>query len=290
MPTFNDPCYEVVKELQRQASLVADLSFEIVVADDGSTNEEVVLQNEPINELEHCHYIRRATNVGRAAIRNFLAEQAAFDHLLFIDSGMGIADDEFVARYIACTETTPVYGGYLVVGDRNALKGNLRFKYEITSATSAASAEKRREDPNVDFHTSNFLVSKHLFLKYPLDTRFRKYGYEDVLWGKQLANEGIAIAHIDNPVLFDHFESNEQYVEKTEEGLLTLLQFSDDLRGYSRILSTAETLRRFHLAGFNRLIFNAFKTQWRRNLTGPSPSLFIFKLYKLGFYISSSKN
>jgi len=287
MPTFNDYCLEVAKELQRQASLVGDLSFEIIVADDGSTNLDVVQQNEAINHLDYCRFIRLETNVGRAAIRNFLAEQARFEYLLFVDSGMGIASEDFISRYVSYSGQTPVYGGYQVGGNKAELKNNLRFKYETKAAELNSSVEKRNENPNADFHTSNFLVEKQFFLNHPLDTRFRKYGYEDVLWGKRLKEEGVAISHIDNPVLFDHFETNEQFMKKTEEGLLTLREFSNELKGYSRILSTADMLKKLHLKGIFRKLFQAFKTQWRRNLTGSSPSLFIFKIYKLGFYLSN---
>ena len=48
IPTFNDVCNDVVKELQRQASQIEGLSYEIVVADDGSTDTEAMAANEAI--------------------------------------------------------------------------------------------------------------------------------------------------------------------------------------------------------------------------------------------------
>ena len=89
-----------MNELQRQASQIEGLSYEIVVADDGSTDTEAMAANEAINLLPHCRYIVRKENVGRAAIRNFLASIAAYDWLLFIDSGMSIGNDEFLKRYL----------------------------------------------------------------------------------------------------------------------------------------------------------------------------------------------
>ena len=284
IPTFNNPCLELVEELQRQASLVEGFRYEIIVADDGSTDAEVISRNQAINQLAGCRFVEKKCNVGRAAIRNFLAKQAQYSWLLFIDSGMGIADADFLRRYLAC-QRGPVYGGYRLAGDPVALSGNLRFRYEQSATRHASTASQRAKQPNADFHTSNFLVERSLFLSNPLDERFRKYGYEDVFWGKQLAERGTTILHIDNPVLFNTFESNEQYLRKTEEGLTTLHQFRDELKGYSRLLKAADKLRRCHLAPVFTCLFNTFKKRWKRNLIGSAPSLTVFKLYKLGFYL-----
>ena len=50
--------------------------------------------------------------------------------------------------------------------------------------------------------------------QYPFDERIRKYGYEDVIFGKTLCREHIAIDHIHNPVTIDEYESNVQFVDQ----------------------------------------------------------------------------
>ncbi len=283
IPTFNDVCKHVVNELQRQASQIEGLSYEIVVADDGSTEAEAISANEAINLLSHCRYIVRKENVGRAAIRNFLASIAAYDWLLFIDSGMSIGNDEYLKRYLE-TEADVVCGGYRLTDDER-MNNNLRYRYE--KAAQASLSQKNREAaPYQNFHTSNFLMARSQYLAHPLDTRFRRYGYEDVLMGKQLQLAGIGIEHIDNPVLFDRFDSNERFVEKTEEALQTLHEFADDLSGYSRMLDVAATLRKWHLASPYLFIYNSMKKSWRNNLCGRTPSILQLKLYKLGYYLS----
>ena len=89
IPTCNDSCIGLVQALQAQAETLGG-SYEIVVADDGSTDEMVLAGNAPIASLPHCRYIRREQNTGRAAIRNFLAKEAQYEHLLFIDSDMTV--------------------------------------------------------------------------------------------------------------------------------------------------------------------------------------------------------
>ena len=287
IPTYNDVCDSMVQELARQAATIDGLTWEILVGDDGSTDEQVIAANQRIATLEHCFYLRKNQNIGRAAIRNYLAQSAHYERLLFIDSDMSICREDFVSTYLH-ENTLPVYGGYEVRGERREkrgerkeMRGNLRYLYEKASERQHTTKQRLR-NPNRDFHTSNFMVLREQFLSHPLDERLRHYGYEDVLWGKQLAEAGIAIHHIDNPVVFDRFETNEEFVEKTETALQTLNQFREELSGYSRLLSLADTLRRYHLTALFRWLFRLNEKRWRRNLCGPSPSLHLFNIYKLG--------
>lgn len=283
IPTFNDECLQLASQLQAQASAINGLDYEILVADDGSTDAAVVATNNGINALPHCRFIRREENVGRAAIRNFLAQEARHEWLLFIDSDMRMGRENFVRQYVE-TEGDVLYGGYMVEGDEEKLKGNLRFIYEKKSQ-GAHTCEKRRENPYADFHTSNFLMARDIYEKHPLDGRFRHYGYEDVLLGKELQRAGIHIEHIDNPMLFATFEDNPHFVEKTEEGLRTLATFRDELKGYSRLLAHATTMKRWGLDVGLRLVYNKMNDRWRRNLCGDQPSFNLFRWYKLGYLV-----
>ena len=269
--------------LQRQAEKIEGLSYEIIVADDGSTDDDAKLENKSINFLPHCRYIVREQNVGRAAIRNFLASEATYNWLLFLDSGMSIRNEEFLLHYLQ-SDADVVCGGYQVIAPLEP-HSNLRYRYE-KAAEEQLSKESRSAAPYQNFHTSNFLMARSIYLAHPLDTRFRRYGYEDVLMGKQLQEAGVTIEHIDNPVLFDHFDSNERFVEKTEEALQTLHDFREELAGYSRMLDVAGKLKKWGLVRPYRFIYNRMKEKWRSNLCGHAPSLLQFKLYKVGYYLS----
>lgn len=288
IPTYNDVCTDSVNTLMKQAESIGELCFEIIVADDASTDENVVEANGAIDRMTNCRYIRREKNVGRAAIRNFLAKEARYEWLLFVDSGMGIVRSDFISNYLQA-EGNPVYGGYVVEGDPENLRGNLRFRYEKANEPNHT-LEQRLKQPELDFHTSNFLVSRSLFLQHPLDERFRHYGYEDVLWGKQLKEGGIAISHIDNPVAFDRFETNEAFLNKTEESLSTLHLFREELTGYSRLLTMERRLKAFHLSGAVSYIYKMYKQKWLQNLLGNNPSLSVFKFYKLGRFLEIGRS
>ena len=123
-------------------------------------------------------------------------------------------------------------------------------------------------------------------LQHPFDERFTGYGYEDVLFGKRLADSNIPICHINNPVHIDQFDNNPEYLAKIEESLKTLKRFKTELSGYSKILESVKTLKKAHLDWTIKIWHMLFKAIEKHNLTGKSPNLTLFKLYKLGYYVS----
>ena len=275
IPTFNDVCTALVTTLHEQAETLG-IGYEILVADDGSTDKAVVEKNRQINSLSHCRLIEQPANQGRAAIRNFLARQATYPWLVFIDSDMVVCREDFLRRYAETEETSIVDGG-VVIGQVQS--GNLRSLYE-KAAEQEHTFEKRQQSPYQDFHTANFMIERKLMLQHPFDERFRYYGYEDVLFGKAMQQAGIPITHIDNPLSFEVFEDNAAFIAKTEEGLRTLYTFREELKGYSRLLDTMSHLPRTPL----RLWHKLFGKLEKQNLIGPHPSLLVFKLYKIGFF------
>ena len=284
IPTYNDLCINLVDALRQQAEQ-AGIVYEILVGDDGSTDTEVVGKNQQIDAWPHCHYLRRAENIGRAAIRNFLAQTAQFDYLLFIDSDMTLVRPDYLSKYVSMEGADVVDGGVAIGGDANALKDNLRYRYE-KAAEQEHTVERRQQNPYHDFHTANFLIRRDLMLTHPFDERFRYYGYEDVLFGKQLRADHITITHIDNPMGFCTFESNPDFIAKTEEGLRTLSQFRHELRGYSRILTFVEGIHIPLILWIYRLFHRLFGGLIRRNLCSAHPNLRLFSLYKLGYFLN----
>ena len=278
IPTYNGICQTLVQALHQQAEALP-ISYEIIVADDGSTQLSTILTNRAINQISHCRYVERPENTGRAAIRNFLASQAQYPWLLFIDSDMEVCRADYLRQYATSEGEAIVYGG-VVIGPLQS--GNLRSMYEKASE-QGHTPECRRQSPYHDFHTANFLVRRDLMQQHPFDLRFRRYGYEDVLFGKQMQLHHIPILHIDNPLSFEHFESNADFISKTEEGLRTLCQFRQELQDYSRLLHFFGTPASFWLTTPCSLLYRLLGSLMRRNLTSTHPSLQLFKLYKLSY-------
>lgn len=287
IPIYNGICYELVQALCRQATAIEGLRYEILVADDGSSHEDYLVANRPISELPCCRFIERGFNSGRAVIRNFLAREASYEWLLFLDGDMTITQSQLLLHYLDTDANADVaYGGYTVGAGSHR---NLRYCYE-KAAETRHTAQQRQKQPYRDFHTSNFLIRRSVMLQHPFDERFRHYGYEDVLLGKQLRQAGIHVLHIDNPVGFNTFETNAQFVEKTEEGLRTLHEFRHDLRGYNGLLTLVGGIHLSVTRALIRFCHRLLGPLTRCLLCGSHPNLTLFKLYKLGYYLTLTKN
>ena len=300
LPSYNNVCVSLVQVLQRQADalrgkLDKPFRYEIIVADDGSTDAACIDANRVIGDMLHCRYLRMEQNVGRAQIRNVLISESRGDYVLLIDSDLFLCDDNYLYKYATSTADV-VYGGTRIGGEGLAmvgneantenLKGNLRYIYEKKAEPSHRAAFRQLR-PNQEISVCNLYARRDIMEAHPFDSRFKAYGYEDVLFGKRLAESGIEVTHIDNPVLINEFESNSVFVKKTEEAILTLCRFEQDLEGYSNLKTKVTTLGRYIPLSLFRLWHRIMKNKEKRNLTGSKPSLLLFKLYKLGFFLEN---
>lgn len=286
IPTYNHTCFSLVEDLQSQSRKIAGLRYEIIVIEDGSTNQDSLQINYRINNMENCRYIQHKENVGRARIRNILAKEARFNWLLFIDSDMKIISNDFLLQYLKQeTHYQVIYGGNSVYTDKYNHKNILRFKYE-QKAEQKYSYINRTKNTNRNIHTSNFLIERTLMLSVPFNEHFKRYGYEDVLFGKDLLQRRIEIYHINNPVGFSNYEDNKSFLHKTEEGLQTLYDFRKELDGFSIILAVSKKINKWHLDSIVRLIYKSTRLLMITNLLSHSPSLHVFSFYRLGYYLS----
>ena len=252
------------------------LKFEIIVADDGSTDKSMVESNLPIQELTNVRYIIREENVGRACIRNFLAQQAQYRWLLFLDGDIMVERTRFIEKYLN-TDFRVTVGGLQVYDRNRAYTNNLRYKYEKKYQSRYGAAE-REKNAYKNFRTTNFLIKRDVIIQHPFDENIKNYGYEDVLFGKRLQESGIPIHHINNPAILTEFEDNNVFIDKIEESLHTLHEFRRELKGYSTLLKY-EWLKPLALP-----LYYIIGKPIRYNLSGNNPRLFLFNLYKLLYY------
>ena len=286
IPNYNNVCVELVTVLQQQAEALG-IDYEILVADDASPQKDTIPLNQPINELPHCRYIIKETNTGSAATRNYLGEQSQYHWLLFLDCDINIPDDHFLERYMSAPHEGVVNGGICIIDD-DTLSHNLRYLYE-KDAEPAHTAERRQANKYHEFRSTNFMIEREVFEACPFDERFKRSGYEDVLFGKMLKQQQIPVTHIDNPVMMTKFESNPDYVTKIERSMRTLHTFRNELRGYSRILTFDSGIHISAVRGLIRLWHRIFGNMERRNLCGSKPILKLFTLYRLGYYLTLPK-
>ena len=282
IPTYNDDCYDLVSSLQTQAEAIESLQYEILVSDDASSSTRIIMNNRRINDLPNCRFIENAVNRGRSANRNALMQEARYAWLLYVDARRSIVREDFIKTYLSTSDTErAIYGAYIVVGDADELKGNLRFRYE-RQLEPRHSVEQRRMVPEMDFNSSNFFIERKVMMEQPFDECFTMWGYEDVLFGKKLTESGISIVHIDNPVGFSRFEDNATFLKKTETAMHTLYDFREELLPFSRLLQFYTCHPK--LTAFVLWLYRHNRKSWKHNLQSDKPSLKKYQLYKLGYY------
>lgn len=290
IPVYNDNAVPLVETLHRQAQSIPNLTYEIVVFDDGSTNSTVVEKNKRIDTMQNCKYLIMKHHECRAAMRNDLCRHGQYEWHLMLDASLHIKNDDFLMRYLSCNVSAGevACGGIMVDGGNNTIKHyreNLRFKYE-TLQSQKRSSDQRKEYPYKSFRTSNFFYHKSVLLRIPYDERIKRYGYEDVMLGKHFEQNNIHIEHIDNPVYYTFFEDNKRYLAKIEEAMFTLSEFIEELEDYSPLLHMRKRLKRYHLIGLMKLFHHLFGPIELANLRSKRPCLCLFPLYKLGFLCS----
>ncbi len=287
IPVYNDCAVPLVRRLSSQACAVDGLRYEILVVDDGSTDAAMIVRNKAVDGIPRCRYVALPRHGCRAAMRNDMARQARYEWRLMVDARLKVVADDFILRYLGsgARPGDVVCGGVVVDGGEcsaRLYRENLRFRYEKREERNH-SVGARLKEPYKAFRTTNFFHHRSVLERVPYDERIKGYGYEDVMLGKALGEAGVRVLCIDNPVAYTSFEGNAAYLGKMEEALRTLAAFSDELVGYSPLLSALGLVGRLRLGWALRLWHAAAAKAERACLVGRRPSLLVFKLYKLGY-------
>lgn len=266
-----------------QLSLMEDdFNWEIRIYDDGSPAEESWPLLDDLLEHPRLVYKRLPENLGRAKIRNLLAQEAAYDNLLFLD-----ADGDIPAGFIAAYQ--PWMGRNVVVCggrcyDERAISPDRMLHWIYGDARESAKAKKRNQAPYEGFQTNNFLAPRSLLLQHPFEEDAQGYGHEDTLWGWQLEALGQEIVHIDNAVAHRGLESATVFLEKQEAavGNLRRLQtLQPDLA--TRLSKMAARMQPSRLVLLPVLAYLA--PHFKRELCSQPPgSLYYLDLLKLYWY------
>ncbi len=211
IPVYNYPVSSLVNELDKQCQS-AGIDYEIIVMEDGSTKH--LTENANLSSLPYVQYVANPKNIGRAAIRNMLAEKAKFEFLLFLDCDSQVDQSYFISRYLETKEIEVVYGGtkYLPQTDEDYL---LHYTYGVER--EAKDLHTRINDPHLHFKTNNFAVAKKIFQSVRFDESLTHYGFEDSLFAYELKNRRIPVLHIENPVVHAGLDHTEDFLQKAKQ-------------------------------------------------------------------------
>lgn len=288
IPTYNFDCTKLVEDLLQQLPG----NSEIIVGDDGSTDQGIKQRLSHISQMPTCRLYASSRNIGRSAIRNRLARQSQGEWLLYLDSDAEVIHEDFLQNYLQEIQHNPgikVLCGGIKHPDKLPCKEvSLRYNYE-KKAEPRFTAANRRKNEYSNFRTFNFMIRRDIMCEHPFDENIVKYGYEDVILGAWLQRDNIHIHHIDNEMMNGDIETNPRFVEKTEEAMQTLATIPDIIRSHSALVVHYNRLQHFHLTGLIRIFHRLFGRTIRRNLCSDSPRLALFNFYKLSYYACLKK-
>jgi len=291
IPTYNYNVYPLVLELKLQADCLG-IDYEILVQDDASFSE-LNIENKIINTNKNCFFFVNNSNLGRGKNINSLAEKAKHSWLLILDCDTFPVQKDFIKKYITIITNSDhrvIFGGIEYKKEKPEKEKLLRWVYG--NKRESLSLKTRNEKPNSRALTSNLLIQKELFIKNSFNDSITKYGYEDLCFLAALQTKGIQVSHIDNPAFHLNLETSALFLDKTKTALENLAFIVD-----SKIINTIDSkifiihqlLQKLMLVKSTSYIFQKLESNIKTNLLSENPSLFLFDLYKLGYYCNLKK-
>ena len=264
--------------------------FEIICIDDNSSEETLKLNFE-ISFHESVKYLTLKENIGRSKIRNLFLENANYANLLFIDCDCSIQSENFLEKYFDQLNKSVVYGGrkHHEIAPKKENK-QLRWLYGIKREDQ--NFNYRVENPYHSFRSNNFLIKKVVLNQIKFDENIKTYGHEDTLLSIELRKNNIKIYQIINPVFHEGIENSSVFLEKTKSAIKNLVLIDKVTLDISsiRLVKTYNQLEKFRLT---LLIFPLSKSILKlleKQLLSSSPSLRIFDLYKLLYFLREKQN
>ena len=188
IPTYNrlPILRQCLEALERQELAAPIERFEVVLVDDGSTDDTVAWLEANAASLPHLRLIRQ-DHGGPAEGRNRGVEQANGDVVVFIDSDLVVLPDFLVCHARALEQ-------------RWRQRGN-RLCFTYGAVVNTARFENPTSEPHklgdvsfAYFATGNVAIDKQVLEQAGLfDTAFRLYGWEDLELGERLRRMGVEL-------------------------------------------------------------------------------------------------
>ena len=284
IPTYNYLIVELVNRVHKQA-ITATIPFEIIIIDDCSTNKDIINANKIINGLEFCTYIQNDNNLGRTASRNILAIKAKYNLLLFLDADVLPKYNDFINRFELSINTNPkvIFGSVCYNKEKPKPDQLLRWKYGHHRETK--SVEDRLQNPYT-IVSSSLLIDKEVFFENNT-LNSNTYGL-DILFSGNLSMNNVKVKHIDNPVFHLGLESNNTFLKKSLEAVKSsyLLEKNNQIKKDLRPLQKSYLLlNKWKVDGIFCDFFKLLKKPIKSNLLSNNPSMFLFDLYRLQYFI-----
>ncbi len=272
IPVYNWDIRELLTRLSAQAESLRDGErVEIIVIDDASSSK--FSNKETAGEKAWISYRELTKNIGRAAIRNELLQEASGRYVLFLDADMLPDSDDFVQRYVSEARQGKkiLCGGISYLQCKGDDKHYSFYLYK-SSRTESLPASVRQKAPWRYLFTSNILLLREIMESVSFDSQFSGYGFEDIEWGIRLS-QSHTISHIDNSCSHMGLMGKSEVYSKMRESipnyglLLALHPECSSGVGAEALASRLRFLPRFILNLSDNLLSFCFRTlQWNKLL------------------------
>ena len=286
IPTYNYNVYPLVTELKNQADALG-IAYEILVQDDASNL--FIEENTEINILLNCSYTLNHENLGRGNNINLLNNRAKFEYVLIMEADAFPEKKTYLKNLIDSInqETQVLFGGVIYPNQKPEQDKLLRWKYG--NERESISLSDRLKRPYHFVFTWNLLLKKEILSKHHFPNNIKNYGYEDLVFIKQLKENKVPIQHFNNMLIHFNSETSIAFLNKTEDAVKTLHQLISNkklLIEDIKIGKASNMIKLLHLESLARFLFKKTSTKLIANLTSSRPSLLILDLYKLGYFLN----
>lgn len=283
--SYNWNVVSLVKELHEQL-VKATIPFEIICLDDASKSV-LNTENEQINSLTNTSFKVLEKNIGRSAIRNLLAKKATHDWLLFLDADTMPVSKSFIQNYlneISKNSTKVVLGG--IAYKDNEYSDRIRWK--LGKKGEEKTSEVRNTNPFQYFFTGNFLVHNAIFEDTKFDEELTQYGYEDLLFAKELEAKNVKVKHINNSVFHLGIDTNSEFLNKTKQALENAVKLLEKGKISFENAKVLALFKKLKSLGITSLLSGFIDSLERKALN--NSSLFYYHLFRLAYLHKVFKN
>ncbi len=284
IPLYNRDISDLLRALVSQLSALKE-NWEIIIADDGSDKHYIQRNTDTLKSLDLSNIRMEVNenNVGNSENRNILARKAKFPWLLFMDSDVLPVKEDFIEKFITSFQTTSknIVGARLLYPEDKSYTLRVKFgnKHEVVHDWN------EKVNPKTLLRGPTFAIRKESILAKPFPELPEDYGYVDTFFFLQFEDEEVEI--IDNQVFHLGIDTNEKYMQKIDKAVRNAKFISENYPEQAKYIRLIQKGNQFQfLSPVVQRIFPIVKANLLKNLRGENPSVSLFQLYKLLYYLS----
>ncbi|RVU90253.1 glycosyltransferase [Flavobacterium columnare] len=284
VPTYNYNIFPLVQEIHKQCSK-ENIIFEILCQDDFS-NSNLNIKNEAINKLTNASFTISSKRLGRGQNLNTLAFAARYKYLLILEADSFPFNNNYIKIFLENLDDSVdvLFGGVKYPLHPKTNDQILRWKYG--NEREIKSISHRLKKP-YDFTFSwNLIIKREIFKTISFHKQIKNYGYEDLIFIKNLEKQHIFIHHIDNPLTHLNEENSLLFLEKSKKASINAYYATQNSFVNKKDIHLTKVfyiIKKYKLNFFLALFFDFLEPTMKQNLVSKRPFLFLLDLYKLGY-------